>query len=159
MSINTVQYYWNEAKIYIIEKDKELQNQDKYYLDKDFAMKCIKFTSLLKHTAGKLENKNFQFADWQIKAIVNIFGVKYKSGEYKDLRRYQRALFHMPKKNGKTETGAIFHLIMFFLDGSLSKEQYCIASDKEQALILHEAIETMINSSDYGLKNEILKKH
>lgn len=157
MQINTPQYYWNEAKKYIIELDKELQKQDKYYLDKDFAMKCIKFTSLLKHTAGKLENKNFRFSDWQIKAIVNIFGVKYKSGEYKGLRRYQRALFHMPKKNGKTETGAIFHLIMFFLDGSLSKEQYCIASDKEQALILHEAIETMINSSDYGLKNEILK--
>lgn len=157
MNINPPQYYWKIAKDYILEKEQELKKDNKYYLDKDFAMKCIKFTSLLKHTSGKLENKNFQFSEWQIKAIVNIFGQKYISGEYKGLRRYQRALFHMPKKNGKTETGAIFHLIMFYLDPSLSKEQYCIASDKEQALILHEAIETMINSSDYDLKDEILK--
>lgn len=151
------QYYWEKAKKYILQLDNDLKKENKYYVDKDFAMKCIKFTSLLKHTSGKLENKNFRFSDWQIKAIVNIFGVKYKSGEYKGLRRYQRALFHMPKKNGKTETGAVFHLIMYFLDGALSKEQYCIASDKEQALILHEAIETMIKSNDFGLKDEIEK--
>lgn len=156
-NINPPQHYWKIAKDYIIKLDKKLQKENKFYVDKDFALKCIKFTSLLKHTAGKLENKNFQFSEWQIKAIVNIFGQKYVSGEYKGLRRYQRALFHMPKKNGKTETGAIFHLIMFFLDGSLSKEQYCIASDKEQALILHEAIETMIYSNDYNLKSEIAK--
>lgn len=150
--------YWEISKQYIIDKSRELdESNSKYYLDKDFAMKCIKFTSLMKHTAGKLENKYFRFSFWQIKAIVNIFGQKFRDGEYKGLRRYQRALFHMPKKNGKTETGAIFHLIMFFLDPSLSKEQYCIASDKEQALILHEAIETMIKSNDFGLIDEIDK--
>lgn len=150
--------YYEIAKKYIIELSNELDSiNSKYYLDKDFAMSCIKFTSLLKHTAGKLENKYFRFSFWQIKAIVNIFGQKFREGEYKGLRRYQRALFHMPKKNGKTETGAIFHLIMFYLDSSLSKEQYCIASDKEQALILHEAIETMIKSNDFGLIDEIDK--
>ena len=157
MKINEPQHYWKIAKDYIIKKDKELQKEGKYYIDKQHAMKCIKLGSLFKHTAGKLENKNFQFSIWQIHAIVNIFGQKYVSGEYKGLRRYQRALFHMPKKNGKTETGAIFHLIMFFLDNSLSKEQYCIASDKEQALILHEAIDTMIKSNDFELKDEIEK--
>ena len=157
MTINPPQFYWEKARQYIIKLDKELQKEDKYYVDKDFAMTCIKFTSLLKHTAGSLENKTFQFSDWQIKAIVNIFGVKYKDGEYKGLRRYQRALFFLPKKNGKSEIGAVFHLIVFFLDNSLSKEQYCIASDKEQALILHEAIETMIRSSDYDLISEITK--
>lgn len=158
MEIKEPKEFWSIAKQYIIEKANELDStKSKYYLDKQTAMRCIKFTSLLKHTAGKLENKNFQFSDWQIKAIVNIFGQKFRDGEYKDLRRYQRALFHMPKKNGKTETGAVFHLIMFFLEPSLSKEQYCIASDKEQALILHEAIETMIKSSELGLKDEIEK--
>lgn len=157
MNINPPQFYWEQGKSYILQLEKELAIEDKYYVDKSLALMCVKFGSLLKHTAGKLENKNFQMSDWQIKAIVNIFGVKYKDGEYKGLRRYQRALFHLPKKNGKTETGALFHLIMFYLDPSLSKEQYCIASDKEQALILHEAIDTMIKSSDYGLKSEIEK--
>ena len=157
MEIYPPQHFWKIAKEYIIEKDAKLRAEGKYYIDKQFALQCIKFTSLMKHTAGKLENKNFQLSFWQIKAIVNIFGQKFLDGEYKGLRRYQRALFHMPKKNGKTETGAIFHLIMFFLDPSLSKEQYCIASDKEQALILHEAIETMLKSNDFNLMDEIEK--
>lgn len=155
--INPPQHYWKIAKDYIIKKDAELKKDGKYYIDKQLALSCIKFCSLLKHTSGTLENKTFQFSEWQIHAIVNIFGQKYVSGEYKGLRRYQRALFHMPKKNGKTETGAIFHLIVFFVDKALSKEQYCIASDKDQALILHEAIETMIKSNDYGIIEEIDK--
>lgn len=154
---NAPQYYWQIAKEYIIKKDAELQEEGKYYIDKQLALSCIKFCSLLKHTSGTLENKTFQFSEWQIHAIVNIFGQKYVSGEFQNLRRYQRALFHMPKKNGKTETGAVFHLIVFFVDKSLSKEQYCIASDKDQALILHEAIETMIKSNDYGIIDEIDK--
>ena len=154
---NPPQHYWKIAKDYIIKKDKELREDGKYYIDKQLALKCIKFGSFFKHTSGKLENKTFQYSIWQIEAIVNIFGQKYVSGDYKGLRRFQRALFHMPKKNGKTETGALFHLIVFFIDNSLSKEQYCIASDKEQALILHEAIETMIKSSDFDLINEIDK--
>lgn len=155
---NPPQYYWKIAKKYIIEQSKYLEeNEPLYYLDKQFALNCVKLASLFKHTSGTLENKNFQFNFWQIKAIVDIFGTKYTIGAYEGLRRYQRALFHMPKKNGKTETGALFHIIVLYLDEALSKEQYCIASDKEQALILHEAIETMFKSNDYGAIEEIDK--
>lgn len=156
--IKPVKYFWDKAKKYIIEQSEYLEkNEPLYYIDKKFAYACIKVASTMKHTAGKLENKNFQLSDWQIKAIVDIFGTKYRFGKYEGLRRYQRVLFHMPKKNGKTETGALFHLIMFFLEDSLSKEQYCIASDKDQAVILHDAITTMIKSNDFGIEDDIKK--
>ncbi len=145
---NPPQHYWKIAKEYIIKKSKELEKEGKYYIDKQLALKCIKFTSYLRHTDGILLDVNFQLIEWQIKAIVDIFGTKYTSGEYKDLRRYQRALFFMPKKNGKTELGAVFHLIMLFIiDPSKVKNQFSVASDSEQASILNDAIITMIKSS------------
>lgn len=153
MKINKPEYFWNLAKKYIIQKDKELQREGKYYIDKDLALRCIKFTSYLRHTDGILLNVNFQLVDWQIKAIVDIFATKYSIGEYKGLRRYQRALFFMPKKNGKTELGAVFHLIMFFIiDADKVKNQFSVAGDSGQSLILHSAIETMIRSSYQDLK-------
>ena len=113
----------------------------------------MKFTSYLRHTDGILLNVNFQLVPWQIEAIVDIFGTKYLTGEFINLRRYQRALFFMPKKNGKTEFGAVFHLIMFFIiDPDKVKNQFSVAGDSGQALILHSAIETMIKSSHLDLK-------
>jgi len=136
------------AKDYIIKKDKELRKEGKYYIDKQLALKCIKFTSYLRHTDGILLDVNFQLIEWQIHAIVDIFGTKYIDGEYQDLRRYQRALFFMPKKNGKTELGAVFHLIMLFIiDSTKVKNQFSVASDSEQASILNDAIITMLNSN------------
>ena len=148
MKIYEPNHFWKIAKEYIIKKDNELQKEGKYYIDKQLAMKCIKFTSFLTHTDGTLLDVNFQLVQWQIEAIVDVFCTKYSDGEYKGLRRYQRALFFMPKKNGKTELGAVFHLIMFFIiDPNKVKNQFSVAGDSEQALILHSAIETMIKSS------------
>lgn len=159
MTINPPQYYWKLAKDYIIAQDELLRKEGEFYIDKQHAISCIKFASMLRHTDGELTDVTFQFSEWQIKAIVDIFGTKYISGEYKDLRRYTEALIFIPKKNGKTELGAVFHLIMFFLDKTLSKNQFCIASDKDQAMILHEAILTMLSSTKLKIKNKRLIDH
>lgn len=159
MIINPPQYYWKQAKEYIIKQDELLRQDGEFYIDKQYAMTCIKFASMLKHTDGELTDVNFQFSEWQIKAIVDIFGTKYTDGDYKDLRRYTEALIFIPKKNGKTELGAVFHLIMFFLDKTLSKNQFCIASDKDQAMILHEAILTMLSTTKMKIKDKKLIDH
>ena len=152
---NQPAFYWNMAKEYIIKKDSELRSEGKYYIDKKISLSCIIFASFLKHTGSKFADITFQFQEWQVRAIIDIFGTKYLDGEYKGLRRYQRALFFMPKKNGKTELGAVLHLIMLFIDPKKKKEQYCVATNMEQALILHEAMETMVKSNDYNLINSI----
>jgi len=48
------------------------------------------------------------------------------------------------KKSGKTEFGALITAIYFFLDPEKGKECYSIASELEQAKILHKAFTTMI---------------
>jgi len=147
INFNPPGHYWKIAKEYIITKDKELE-KTKYHIDKDHAYKCIKFGSLLKHTAGSFAGINFQFQEWQLKAIIDIFGIKHKKGKFKGLRRYQRALFFMPKKNGKSEFGALLHLIVFFIDNEKAKKQYCVGKSLEQAKLVHSASVTMIKQEE-----------
>ena len=137
------QHYWKIAESYISKQSEALKGSE-YYLDEKLAMKCIKFSSLLKHTSGEFAGVNFQFQDWQIKAIVDIFATKYKEGKYQGLRRYQRVLFFMPKKNGKSEFAGVLHAIMFFIDQDKAKEQYSIATEAEQAKIIHKVFLTML---------------
>lgn len=145
MEIYPPSHYWVKAKKYIIEQSEYLNNNEsKYYLDKDLAYKYIKFASIMKHTAGELAGKNFQFMDFQIKLIIDVFGTKYKDGEFKGLRRYQTVLLFMAKKGGKSQLGALLTIIYFFLDDEKAKECYSMASDLEQAKILHKAFTTMI---------------
>lgn len=151
---NPPEYYWKIAKEYIVEKDIELQEDGKYYIDKQLAYQYIKFGSLLKHTAGSYAGANFQFQEWQIIAIVDIFGIKHAKGEFKGLRRYQKSLFFMPKKNGKSEFGALLHLLVFFVDKEKSKKQYCIGKSLDQAKLVHGAAVTMLKQEE-DLNNEV----
>lgn len=140
---NSPQYYWDIAEEYISKKSKSIIGTD-YYLDEKLAMKCIKFSSMLKHTSGEFAGANFQFQEWQIESIVDIFGTKYRDGIHKNLRLIQKVLFFMPKKNGKSEFAGLFHAIMFFIDGEKAKEQYSIATEVEQAKIIHKVFLTML---------------
>lgn len=144
MKTNPPNFYWTYAREYIINQDKELRQIGKYYIDKDYAMKLIKFGSMIKHTSGELAGINFQFMDFQIKAIVDILATKHLIGKFQGLRRYQRVLIYTPKKSGKTEFGSLLNLLIFFMDKEKSKEIYSIASEIEQAKILHKAFITMI---------------
>ena len=145
IEIKDASHYWKLGKKYIIEQSNYLDKYEpKYYLDKQLVMKYLKFGSLMKLTAGELGGVNFQFMDFQIKAIVDIFGTKHRDGEFKGLRRYQTVLFFLAKKNGKSTFGALLTLLYFFLDDEKAKECYSMASDLEQAKILHKAFTTMI---------------
>ena len=148
MELKKPQEYWELAREYIIKQSKYLEeNEPKYYLDKELAYNYIKFGSLLKLTAGELAGKNFQFQEWQIKSIIDIFATKHKDGEFKGLRRYQMVLFFLAKKGGKSTFGALLTILYFFLDPEKAKECYSIASDLDQARILHKAFTTMIKQT------------
>lgn len=148
MNINSPEHYWEIGKKYIIEQSNYLDKYEpKYYLDKQLVMKYLKFGSLMKLTAGEFGGVNFQFMDFQIKAVIDIFGTKHRDGEFKGLRRYQTVLFFLAKKNGKSTFGALLTLLYFFLDDEKAKECYSMASDLEQAKILHKAFTTMIKQA------------
>ena len=152
MKTNPPSHYWVYAREYIISQDELLREEGKYYLDKDYAMKLIKFASMIKHTSGELAGINFQFMDFQIRAIVDILATKHISGKFQGLRRYQRVLIYTPKKSGKTEFGSLLNLLIFFMDKEKSKEIYSIASEIEQAKILHKAFITMLKQEPDLLK-------
>lgn len=155
---NPPQYYWKIAKEYIIKKDIELQKEGKYYIDKQLAYKYIKFGSILKHTAGSYAGVNFQFQKWQIESIIDIFGIKHANGEFKGFRKYQKALFFMPKKNGKSEFGALLHLLVFFVDDEKAKKQYCIGKSLDQAKLVHGAAVTMLKQESELLEETHITK-
>lgn len=134
------QYYWKIAEKYILLQREALKSSE-FFLDEKIAMKCIRIASFLKHTSGEFAGINFQFQEWQVHSIIDIFGTKHKKT---NLRRYQRVLFFMPKKNGKSEFAGLLHAIMFFVDSENAKEQYSIATESEQAKIIHKVFLTMI---------------
>jgi len=141
------EYYWKLAEDYIDKQTKNLTGTE-YYLDGKLSLKCVKFSSLLKHTSGEFAGVNFQFQDWQLYSIIDIFGTKFAKGRHKDLRRYQKALFFIPKKNGKSEFAGLLHAIIFFIDKDKAKEQYSIATEVEQAKIIHKVFLTMLKQED-----------
>lgn len=148
MDIKKPEYFWKQAKEYIIEQSKYLdENEPKYYLDKNLAYNYIKFGSMMRLPAGEFGGQTFQFMQWQIKVIVDIFATKYRDGRFKGLRRYQTVLLFMAKKGGKTTFSALLTALYFFLDGEKSKECYSMASDLDQARILHKVFTTMIRQN------------
>lgn len=58
--------------------------------------------------------------EWQIRAIIDIFATKHRSGQLKGLRRYQTALFFLAKK-WKKYLWSIINNNIFFLDDEKAK--------------------------------------
>jgi phage terminase large subunit-like protein len=67
---------------------------------------------------------------WQCFAFVALFGWKIKKN---DRRRYRKAYFAVPRKNGKSIIGSGIGLYMFSVDGEFGAEVYSGATTEAQA--------------------------
>lgn len=103
-----------------------------YYFDEDAANKVCTFLSLMPHTKGKWARKRelIELQPWQCFAFVALFGWKIKKN---DRRRYRRAYFAVPRKNGKSIIGSGIGLYMFSVDGEFGAEVYSGATTEAQA--------------------------
>lgn len=103
-----------------------------YYFDPDAANKVCKFLSLMPHTKGKWARKRetITLEPWQCFAFVSLFGWKIKKN---DRRRYRKAYFAVPRKNGKSIIGSGIGLYMFSVDGEFGAEVYSGATTEAQA--------------------------
>lgn len=119
-------------------------DSEKYYFDYDLALKYIKFISLLKHTDGEIAGKNFQLIPYQVEFIGTVFGVKRRDNHK---RRFKTALLFIPKKNGKSQLVSAILVAMFFLMKQKGAEFYCGASETNQASIVYNATQSMINGA------------
>ncbi|MBD8565038.1 terminase large subunit [Oxalobacteraceae sp. CFBP 8763] len=103
-----------------------------YYFDPDAANKVCTFLSLMPHTKGKWARKSetITLEPWQCFAFCVLFGWKIKKN---DRRRYRKAYFAVPRKNGKSIIGSGIGLFMFAADGEFGAEVYSGATTEAQA--------------------------
>jgi phage terminase large subunit-like protein len=103
-----------------------------YYFDEAAANKVCSFLSLMPHTKGRWARKRelVVLQPWQCFAFVALFGWKIKKN---DQRRYRKAYFAVPRKNGKSIIGAGIGLYMFSVDGEFGAEVYSGATTEKQA--------------------------
>lgn len=103
-----------------------------YYFDEDAANKVCTFLSLMPHTKGQWARKRetIKLEPWQCFAFTTLFGWKLKKN---DRRRYRRAYFAVPRKNGKSIIGSGIGLYMFSVDGEFGAEVYSGATTEAQA--------------------------
>jgi len=103
-----------------------------YYFDAAAANKVCTFLSLMPHTKGKWARKRelIKLEPWQCFAFISLFGWKIKKN---DRRRYRKAYFAVPRKNGKSIIGSGLGLFMFAADGEFGAEVYSGATNEKQA--------------------------
>lgn len=111
--------------------------------DEQKANRVVKFIKGLKHSKGKWAGQPFDLMPWQEKIVRDLFGTVNKDGN----RQYREAYIEIPKKNGKTETGAAIALYLLFGDGEKGAEIYSAAAEREQAALVYNAASPMVRRS------------
>lgn len=90
------------------------------------------------HTKGRWAGKPFDLRKWQRAILEELF--REEDGR----RVYNQGLIGMPRKNGKSELGAIIGLVLAFADGEYGAEVYAAAGDRNQARRVFEATKRMV---------------
>lgn len=101
------------------------------------------FPDILILTSGKTAGKPFILEQWQADYVATLFGWKRPDGT----RRYRESLFAVPRKNGKTETGAGIALYSLLCDGEQAAQVYSAACNREQASRVFEPASRMVERS------------
>lgn len=103
------------------------------------------FPAFLRHSKGQWAGQPFELLDWQRDdVIMPLFGWVRENGR----RRYSRAYVEIPKKNGKSTLAAGIGLYMLCGDNEAGAEVYSVASDRNQAGIVHREAIAMAEASD-----------
>ena len=118
------------------------------HYDKEKADRAIKFIEMLPHTKGRWAGKPFWLLPWQEQIIRDIFGVVKADG----MRQFRSAYVEIPKKNGKSELAAAIALYMLYADGEASPEVYGAAADRQQASIVFDVANQMVQMTPALLK-------
>lgn len=100
------------------------------------------------HSRGKMGGKPFILEEWQKAMVATIFGFIDSAG----LRKYQRAVLIIGKKNGKSALGSAIMLYLQIGDGEPGPEIYSVATKKDQAKIVWNESKRMVKKSPALLK-------
>ncbi len=102
-----------------------------YKFDKEKSEKFLNFAQMMPHTKGKWSGSLIVLEPWQCFIFANLYGWVRKSD---NLRRFRESYAEIPRKNGKSVTGALVGNFMFAADGEPGAEVYSGATTLAQAL-------------------------
>lgn len=102
------------------------------------------FGDCLTLTTGKTAGQPFRLQQWQADYVATLFGWVRPD----KTRRYRESLFAVPRKNGKTETGSGLALYGLMVDGESAAQVYSAAKNRDQASLLYEPAQRMVEHSD-----------
>lgn len=112
------------------------------------ADRAVMFIENLRHTKGKWAGKRFWLLPWQEQIVRDIFGIIKEDGT----RQFHTAYVEIGKKNGKSELAAAVALYMLYADGEPSAEVYGAAADRQQASIVFDVANQMVQMSPALIK-------
>lgn len=118
------------------------------HYDRAKADRAVKFIENLRHTKGKWAGKRFWLLPWQEQLIRDIFGVVKPDGN----RQFRTAFVEIPKKNGKSELAAAVALYLLYADNEPSAEVYGAAADRQQASIVFDVANQMVQMTPALMK-------
>ncbi|MBQ3268353.1 MAG: terminase large subunit [Clostridia bacterium] len=110
------------------------------HYDQEAADYAVSFIQCLRHTKGRWAGKPFTLLPWQESVVRDIFGILKPNGK----RQFNTAYVEIPKKNGKSELAAAIALFLLFGDGEPSAEVYGAAADRQQASIVFDVANQMV---------------
>ncbi len=105
-------------------------------------------TTYLRLYEGDKAMQPFEPMEWQVEVLSRVFGWERYSGHHERwIRRFNKASVWVPKKNGKTPTGAAVGLYLLVHDGEKGQKVYSAAKDGKQAGRMHKHAQQMVMMS------------
>lgn len=152
---NPISEYWNEiesGKVVVSQKIKNLykkliwdtNNPDEFFYSPKRANHIIEFAeNFCRHSKGKFGGQPVVLELWEKAMLAAIFGFVDING----IRKYQRAVLIIGKKNGKSLLASIVGLYLLVADGEAGPEVYAVATKKDQAKIIWTEAKRMVKKS------------
>lgn len=118
------------------------------HYDEKKANRAVTFIENLRHTKGKWAGKRFWLLPWQEQIIRDLFGIVDGNGK----RQFRTAYVEIGKKNGKSELAAAVALYLLYADNEPSAEVYGAAADRQQASIVFDVANQMVQMTPALMK-------
>ena len=118
------------------------------HYDAEKADRAVRFIENLRHTKGKWAGKRFWLLPWQEQIVRDVFGIVDENGN----RQFRTAFVEIAKKQGKSELAAAVALYLLFADNEPSAEVYGAAADRQQASIVFDVANQMVQMSPALMK-------
>lgn len=97
----------------------------------------------VKHMKDRWAGSQFKLEPFQWEhMILPVYGTMNRKGQ----RKYRKALFGIPRFNGKSEIAALLHLYHLYAEPVYGGEQYAFATTKGQAAIVFDTAKRMIQA-------------